>query len=125
MCAAAFYPNYFSTIFNEQQESEIIRQLCGKNPKTTIQVRGLPEPLPVFHARLKQLFKCCGDRLILHYDHNRAYVEFRDFYEVSDQIGSGVYFSMFLNRMFREEKLVVPPVAHGTFHYDMLIRFLK
>lgn len=102
-----------------------MRQLCGKDPKTTIQVRGLPEPLPLFHVRLKQLFKCCGDRIILHYDHNRAYIEFRDFYEVADQIASGVYFSMFLNRMFRDEKLIIPPITSEIYVYDRIIQLLR
>lgn len=91
MCAAAFYPNYFKTIYNEQIDDQILRQLCGKDPKTTVMVRGLPEPTCIFHKRLKMLFESCSDKVIVHYDHDRAYVEFRDFYHVHERVVSGVY----------------------------------
>lgn len=125
MCAAAFYPNYFKTNYNKQMEDEIMRQLCGKNPKTTIQVRGLPPPVLIFHNRLKQIFKACSDKIILHYDQNRAYIEFRDFYEVSSRVSSGVYFALFLNRVFRDENLKIPPIRQSAFHIEKFFKFLK
>lgn len=38
MCAAAFYPNYFRTHVEEDND-HIIRMLNGKNPKTTVSVK--------------------------------------------------------------------------------------
>lgn len=126
MCAAAFYPNYFKTHLNPESSKEIIRQLCGKNPKSTVQVRGLPEPVALNHAKLKTIFEACAPNCILHYDRNRAYVEFRDFYEITNKIASGVYFAMFLSKMLSgEQKLAVPPIVENRYYYEKFYYFLK
>ena len=123
MCAAAFYPNYFKTIYNDQMETEVMRQLCGKNPKTTIQVKGLEDPA-IYHVRLKNIFKACGDKVIMHYDRSKAYVEFSDYYEVNERIPSGVYFALFLGKTLRAEKLILPP-ARSAFHFERLLRIMR
>lgn len=85
MVAAAFYPNYYKT--NVIQSENVERELNSKDPKSTVCVRGFSQLPVLYHQQLKKVFaNCCLNRadpsFVLHYEDHRAFVEFKEKFEV-------------------------------------------
>jgi ATP-dependent RNA helicase TDRD9 len=123
MVAGAFYPNYYKT--NLIDEKNVIRDLSGRDPHSTVCVKGFETYSPVlYHTQIKNTFKACADNLILHYEGNKAFIEFKDFYKVTNKIANGVYFSLKLNSIKINAKgtegtgIYVPPVRQDQV-YEM------
>eukprot|EP00075_Anas_platyrhynchos_P024477 XP_027313730.1 ATP-dependent RNA helicase TDRD9 [Anas platyrhynchos] len=72
--AGAFYPNYFT--FQKCNEEVAIRDLAGKDPKTTVLVKNIPPYGYLYHKQLQSLFRQCGQVKSVLYDGSRAFVEF-------------------------------------------------
>ncbi|XP_040334285.1 ATP-dependent RNA helicase TDRD9 isoform X4 [Herpailurus yagouaroundi] len=56
--AGAFYPNYFT--FGQPDEEMAVRELAGKDPKTTIVLKHIPPYGFLYHKQLQSLFRQCG-----------------------------------------------------------------
>ncbi|NWJ04029.1 TDRD9 helicase, partial [Crypturellus undulatus] len=72
--AGAFYPNYFSFGICDQEIA--VKELDGKDPKTTIMLRNIPPYGFLYHQQLQSLFRQCGQVKSIAYDGPRAFVEF-------------------------------------------------
>ncbi|XP_040528296.1 ATP-dependent RNA helicase TDRD9 isoform X1 [Gallus gallus] len=72
--AGAFYPNYFS--FQKCNEQGAVRELGGKDPKTTVLLRNIPPYGYLYHNQLQSQFRQCGQVKSVMYDGSRALVEF-------------------------------------------------
>ncbi|XP_009958204.1 PREDICTED: putative ATP-dependent RNA helicase TDRD9, partial [Leptosomus discolor] len=72
--AGAFYPNYFR--FGKCDEEVAVRQLAGKDPKTTVMLKGIPPYGYLYHKQLQSLFRQCGQVKSIAYDGSKAFVEF-------------------------------------------------
>uniref|UniRef100_A0A8B9C312 ATP-dependent RNA helicase TDRD9 n=1 Tax=Anser brachyrhynchus TaxID=132585 RepID=A0A8B9C312_9AVES len=72
--AGAFYPNYFT--FQKCNEEVAVRDLAGKDPKTTVLVKNIPPYGYLYHKQLQSLFRQCGQVKSVVYDGSRAFVEF-------------------------------------------------
>ncbi|XP_072193856.1 ATP-dependent RNA helicase TDRD9 isoform X1 [Excalfactoria chinensis] len=72
--AGAFYPNYFS--FQRCNEEGAVRDLGGKDPKTTVMLRNVPPYGYLYHNQLQSQFRQCGQVKSVMYDGTRALVEF-------------------------------------------------
>jgi hypothetical protein len=88
----------------------VIRLLNGKDPYRTVCVKGLPDEPILYHQMLANTFAACADQnsIQLHYDSNRAFVEFKDLYDVKSKIARGIYFSMALHKC----NISIPRVLH-------------
>ncbi len=87
----------------------MIRQLNGKNPFRTVCVRGFPDEPILYHEQLNRTFEACSETnaIQLHYDNNRAFVEFKDLTDVKSKIAKGVYLSMVLPKCNISMKRVI------------------
>ncbi|XP_071463580.1 ATP-dependent RNA helicase TDRD9 isoform X1 [Marmota flaviventris] len=56
--AGAFYPNYFT--FGQPDEEMAVRELAGKDPKTTIVLKHIPPYGFLYYKQLQSLFRQCG-----------------------------------------------------------------
>ncbi|XP_010221869.1 PREDICTED: putative ATP-dependent RNA helicase TDRD9 [Tinamus guttatus] len=72
--AGAFYPNYFS--FGMCDQEIAVKELDGKDPKTTVMLRNIPPYGFLYHQQLQSLFRQCGQVKSIAYDGPRAFVEF-------------------------------------------------
>uniref|UniRef100_A0A8C8AEG8 ATP-dependent RNA helicase TDRD9 n=1 Tax=Otus sunia TaxID=257818 RepID=A0A8C8AEG8_9STRI len=72
--AGAFYPNYFT--FGKYDEKIAVRQLAGKDPKTTVMLKNIPPYGYLYHKQLQSLFRQCGQVKSIAYDGSKAFVEF-------------------------------------------------
>ncbi|NXK75720.1 TDRD9 helicase, partial [Amazona guildingii] len=72
--AGAFYPNYFT--FGKCNEESAVRDLAGKDPKTTVMLRNVPPYGFLYHKQLQSLFRQCGQVKSIAYDGSKAFVEF-------------------------------------------------
>ncbi|KAM6204809.1 ATP-dependent RNA helicase TDRD9 isoform 2-T2 [Sarcoramphus papa] len=72
--AGAFYPNYFT--FGKCDEEIAVRDLAGKDPKTTVMLKNIPPYGYLYHKQLQSLFRQCGQVKSIAYDGSKAFVEF-------------------------------------------------
>ncbi|NXA39418.1 TDRD9 helicase, partial [Eudromia elegans] len=72
--AGAFYPNYFTFGICDQEIA--VKELDGKDPKTTIMLKSIPPFGFLYHKQLQSLFRQCGQVKSIAYDGPRAFVEF-------------------------------------------------
>ncbi|XP_075471069.1 ATP-dependent RNA helicase TDRD9 isoform X2 [Ascaphus truei] len=72
--AGAFYPNYFT--FVKPDEEMAIRELGGKDPKTTIMLKNIPLYGFLYHKQIQSLFRQCGQVKSILFDGSKAFVEF-------------------------------------------------
>ncbi|XP_068255333.1 ATP-dependent RNA helicase TDRD9 isoform X1 [Nyctibius grandis] len=72
--AGAFYPNYFT--FGKCNEEIAVRDLAGKDPKTTVMLKNIPPYGYLYHKQLQSLFRQCGQVKAIAYDGSKAFVEF-------------------------------------------------
>ncbi|XP_044127975.1 ATP-dependent RNA helicase TDRD9 [Bufo gargarizans] len=72
--AGAFYPNYFT--FGQSDEETGIRDLGGKDPKTTVVLKNVPPYGFLYHKQIQSLFRQCGQVKSILFDGSRAFVEF-------------------------------------------------
>ncbi|XP_053080992.1 ATP-dependent RNA helicase TDRD9 isoform X2 [Acinonyx jubatus] len=72
--AGAFYPNYFT--FGQPDEEMAVRELAGKDPKTTIVLKHIPPYGFLYHKQLQSLFRQCGQVKSVVFDGTKAFVEF-------------------------------------------------
>ncbi|KAI0215243.1 ATP-dependent RNA helicase TDRD9 [Lamellibrachia satsuma] len=73
----AFYPNYF--VKGESDEEEAMRFMSGRNPFTTVMVKGLPSNQgALYRGNLENMFtRCDGVRKPkIHFEESRAFIEF-------------------------------------------------
>ncbi|XP_023227156.1 ATP-dependent RNA helicase TDRD9-like [Centruroides sculpturatus] len=68
--AAAFYPNYF--VQEETDEIEIAKQVSGRDPLRTVEVRGLPPNQgQLYVTALKNLLSHCSRNMTIHFEERR------------------------------------------------------
>ncbi|XP_006160134.1 ATP-dependent RNA helicase TDRD9 isoform X2 [Tupaia chinensis] len=72
--AGAFYPNYFT--FGQPDEEMAVRELAGKDPKTTIVLKHIPPYGFLYYKQLQSLFRQCGQVRSIVFDGTKAFVEF-------------------------------------------------
>ncbi|XP_069806775.1 ATP-dependent RNA helicase TDRD9 isoform X2 [Dendropsophus ebraccatus] len=72
--AGAFYPNYFT--FGQSDEERGIKELGGKDPKTTVVLKNVPPYGFLYHKQIQSLFRQCGQVKSILFDGSRAFVEF-------------------------------------------------
>ncbi|XP_008937811.1 PREDICTED: putative ATP-dependent RNA helicase TDRD9 [Merops nubicus] len=72
--AGAFYPNYFT--FGKCDEEIAVKDLAGKDPKTTVMLKNIPPYGYLYHQQLKSLFRHCGKVKSIAYEGSKAFVEF-------------------------------------------------
>ncbi|XFG12231.1 hypothetical protein AB1E19_015855 [Capra hircus] len=72
--AGAFYPNYFT--FGQPDEEIAMRELAGKDPKTTVVLKHIPPYGFLYHQQLQSLFRQCGQVKSIVFDGAKAFVEF-------------------------------------------------
>ncbi|XP_064368091.1 ATP-dependent RNA helicase TDRD9 [Dromaius novaehollandiae] len=72
--AGAFYPNYFT--FGKCDQGIAVRDLAGKDPKTTVMLKNIPPYGFLYHEQLQSLFRQCGQVKSIAYDGPKAFVEF-------------------------------------------------
>ncbi|NWY52909.1 TDRD9 helicase, partial [Chionis minor] len=72
--AGAFYPNYFT--FGKRDEEIAVRDLAGKDPKTTVMLKNIPPYGYLYHKQLQAQFRQCGQVKSIAYDGSKAFVEF-------------------------------------------------
>ncbi|KAM5339337.1 ATP-dependent RNA helicase TDRD9 [Glossophaga mutica] len=72
--AGAFYPNYFT--FGQPDEEMAVRELAGKDPKTTIVLKRAPPYGFLYHKQLQSLFRQCGQVKAIVFDGAKVFVEF-------------------------------------------------
>ncbi|XP_053521960.1 ATP-dependent RNA helicase TDRD9 [Artibeus jamaicensis] len=72
--AGAFYPNYFT--FGQPDEEMAVRELAGKDPKTTIVLKRVPPYGFLYHKQLQSFFRQCGQVKSIVFEGAKAFVEF-------------------------------------------------
>uniref|UniRef100_A0A8C7B7H3 RNA helicase n=1 Tax=Neovison vison TaxID=452646 RepID=A0A8C7B7H3_NEOVI len=72
--AGAFYPNYFA--FGQPDEEMAVRELAGKDPKTTVVLKHIPPYGFLYYKQLQSLFRQCGQVRSIVFDGAKAFVEF-------------------------------------------------
>ncbi|XP_068874495.1 ATP-dependent RNA helicase TDRD9 isoform X2 [Aphelocoma coerulescens] len=72
--AGAFYPNYCT--FGKCQEKIAMKDLAGKDPKTTVMLKNMPPYGYIYHKQLQSLLRQCGQVKSISYSGSRAFVEF-------------------------------------------------
>ncbi|XP_059135527.1 ATP-dependent RNA helicase TDRD9 isoform X1 [Peromyscus eremicus] len=72
--AGAFYPNYFT--FGQPDEEMAVRELAGKDPKTTVVLKHIPPYGFLYYKQLQSLFRQCGQVKSIVFDGAKAFVEF-------------------------------------------------
>ncbi|XP_004603827.1 ATP-dependent RNA helicase TDRD9 [Sorex araneus] len=72
--AGAFYPNYFT--FGQPDEEMAMRELAGKDPKTTIVLKHIPPYGFLYYKQMQSLFRQCGQVKSIVFDGAKAFVEF-------------------------------------------------
>ncbi|NXS35635.1 TDRD9 helicase, partial [Pomatostomus ruficeps] len=72
--AGAFYPNYCT--FGKCNEEIAVKDLAGKDPKTTVMLKNIPPYGYIYHKQLQSLLRQCGQVKSISYNGSRAFVEF-------------------------------------------------
>ncbi|NXP73265.1 TDRD9 helicase, partial [Ramphastos sulfuratus] len=72
--AGAFYPNYFT--FGRCDKEIAMKDLGGRDPKTTVMLKNIPPDGYLYHEQLQSLFRQCGQVKSIAYDGSKAFVEF-------------------------------------------------
>ncbi|XP_042552833.1 ATP-dependent RNA helicase TDRD9 [Dipodomys spectabilis] len=72
--AGAFYPNYFT--FGQPDEEMAVKELAGKDPKTTVVLKHIPPYGFLYYKQLQSLFRQCGQVKSIVFDGAKAFVEF-------------------------------------------------
>ncbi|KAK2497836.1 hypothetical protein MC885_006939 [Smutsia gigantea] len=72
--AGAFYPNYF--MFGPPDEEMALRELAGKDPKTTVVLKHIPPYGFLYYKQLQSRFRQCGQVKSIVFDGAKAFVEF-------------------------------------------------
>ncbi|XP_018411618.1 PREDICTED: putative ATP-dependent RNA helicase TDRD9 [Nanorana parkeri] len=72
--AGSFYPNYFA--FGSSDQESAIREVGGKDPKTTVVLKHVPPYGFLYHKQIQSLFRQCGQVKSILFDGQRAFVEF-------------------------------------------------
>ncbi|XP_063255532.1 ATP-dependent RNA helicase TDRD9 [Prinia subflava] len=72
--AGAFYPNYCT--FGKCYEETAMKDLAGKDPKTTVMLKNIPPYGYIYHKQLQSLLRQCGQVKSISYSGARAFVEF-------------------------------------------------
>ncbi|XP_028923681.1 ATP-dependent RNA helicase TDRD9 isoform X2 [Ornithorhynchus anatinus] len=90
--AGAFYPNYFT--FGHCDEEIATRELCGKDPKTTIMLKHIPPYGFLYFKQLQTLFRPCGQIKSILFDGNKAFLEFSRSPVERFKVHPGVYMAM-------------------------------
>ncbi|RMB98688.1 hypothetical protein DUI87_24906 [Hirundo rustica rustica] len=72
--AGAFYPNYCT--FGKCHEEIAMKELDGKDPKTTVMLKNIPSYGYIYHKQLQSLLRHCGQVKSISYNGSRAFVEF-------------------------------------------------
>ncbi|KAM6073675.1 ATP-dependent RNA helicase TDRD9 isoform 5-T7 [Chlamydotis macqueenii] len=95
--AGAFYPNYFT--FGKCDEEIAVRDLAGKDPKTTVMLRNIPPYGYLYHKQLQSLFRQCGQVKSIAYEGSKAFVEFSRSPMESFKILPAVYLSVKMSQL--------------------------
>ncbi|XP_072720878.1 ATP-dependent RNA helicase TDRD9 isoform X2 [Ciconia boyciana] len=95
--AGAFYPNYFT--FGKCDEEIAVRDLAGKDPKTTVMLKNIPPYGYLYHKQLQSLFRQCGQVKSIAYDGSKAFVEFSRNPMESFKILPAVYLSVKMSQL--------------------------
>ncbi|NXE20690.1 TDRD9 helicase, partial [Ardeotis kori] len=95
--AGAFYPNYFT--FGKCDEEIAVRDLAGKDPKTTVMLRNIPPYGYLYHKQLQSLFRQCGQVKSIAYEGSKAFVEFSRNPMESFKILPAVYLSVKMSQL--------------------------
>ncbi|XP_034274448.1 ATP-dependent RNA helicase TDRD9 isoform X2 [Pantherophis guttatus] len=72
--AGAFYPNYFTFVYHDKEVA--VRELSGRDPKTTVMLKNIPHYGFLYYKQLQSLFRQCGQVKSIVYDGTKAFVEF-------------------------------------------------
>ncbi|KAM4690496.1 ATP-dependent RNA helicase TDRD9 [Rhinophrynus dorsalis] len=72
--AGAFYPNYFT--FGQSDEDIAVREIGGKDPRTTVMMKNIPQYGFLYHKQIQSLFRQCGQVKSILFDGSKAFVEF-------------------------------------------------
>nr|XP_033808799.1 ATP-dependent RNA helicase TDRD9 isoform X1 [Geotrypetes seraphini] len=72
--AGAFYPNYFT--FGQSDEEMAVKDLAGRDPKTTVMLKNIPPYGFLYHKQIQSLFRQCGQVKSIVFDGSKAFVEF-------------------------------------------------
>ncbi|KAJ7400932.1 tudor domain containing 9 [Pitangus sulphuratus] len=72
--AGAFYPNYFT--FGKCNEKSAVKELAGKDPKTTVMLKNIPPYGYLYHKQLQSQLRQCGQVKSIAYNGSKALVEF-------------------------------------------------
>ncbi|XP_041258500.1 ATP-dependent RNA helicase TDRD9 [Onychostruthus taczanowskii] len=72
--AGAFYPNYCT--FGKYNEEIAMKDLAGKDPKTTVMLKNIPPYGYIYHKQLQSMLRQCGQVKSISYNGSRAFVEF-------------------------------------------------
>ncbi|XP_026525840.1 ATP-dependent RNA helicase TDRD9 [Notechis scutatus] len=72
--AGAFYPNYFTFVHHDKEVA--VRELSGRDPKTTVMLKNIPPYGFLYYKQLQSLFRQCGQVKSIVYDGSKAFVEF-------------------------------------------------
>ncbi|NXV76589.1 TDRD9 helicase, partial [Atlantisia rogersi] len=95
--AGAFYPNYFTS--GQCVEEVAVRNLAGKDPKTTVMLKNIPPYGYLYHKQLQSLFRQCGQVKSIAYDGSKAFVEFSRNPMESFKILPAVYLSIKMSQL--------------------------
>ncbi|NXD76848.1 TDRD9 helicase, partial [Halcyon senegalensis] len=95
--AGAFYPNYFT--FGKCVEEIALRDLAGKDPKTTVMLKNIPPCGYLYHKQLQSLFRQCGQVKSIAYDGSKAFVEFSHNPMESFKVLPAVYLSVKMSQL--------------------------
>ncbi|RNA22452.1 ATP-dependent RNA helicase [Brachionus plicatilis] len=77
----------------------------SKDAKTTIAVTSFPDSAIVYHKKIQEIFSLCSSNLVIHYEEKKAFIEFKESFELVNKIANGVYLSLVLNRLDRPIEL--------------------
>ncbi|NXS99241.1 TDRD9 helicase, partial [Jacana jacana] len=95
--AGAFYPNYFT--FGKCHEQNAVRELAGRDPKTTVMLKNIPPYGYLYHKQLQSLFRQCGQVKSIAYDGSKAFVEFSSNPMEGSRVLPAVYLSIKMSQL--------------------------
>ncbi|XP_075282799.1 ATP-dependent RNA helicase TDRD9 [Opisthocomus hoazin] len=95
--AGAFYPNYFTV--GKCNEENAVRNLAGRDPRTTVMLKNIPPYGYLYHKQLQSLFRQCGQVKSIAYDGSKAFVEFSRNAVEGFKILPAVYLSVKMSQM--------------------------
>ncbi|XP_013915067.1 PREDICTED: putative ATP-dependent RNA helicase TDRD9 [Thamnophis sirtalis] len=68
--AGAFYPNYFTFVHHDKEVA--VRELSGRDPKTTVMLKNIPHYGFLYYKQLQSLFRQCGQVKSIVYDGTKS-----------------------------------------------------